>query len=128
MILVDTSIWIDHLRKGNNTLSLLLEQDLVLIHQFIVGELACGSMVNRHEILGLLRTLPAVTAAGHDEVLQLVEAKHLFGLGIGWIDVHLLASARISHALLWTSDRRLKRAAESIRIAYSPVSLNRDIG
>jgi len=119
MILVDTSIWIDHFRKGNDALSLLLEQDLVLMHPFIIGELACGSMVNRHEILGLLGTLPAAVAAGHNEVLQFVEMKHLYGMGIGWIDVHLLASARLLHAPLWTSDARLKRAAESLGIAYS---------
>ncbi len=117
MILVDTSIWIDHLRKGNDALSLLLEQDLVLTHPFIIGELACRSMVNRREILGLLGTLPAAVAAGHDEVLQFVEGKQLYGVGIGWIDVHLLASAQLSHALLWTSDTRLKRAAESLGIA-----------
>ncbi len=117
MILVDTSIWIDHLRKGNDALSLLLEQDLVLTHPFIVGELACGSIVSRREILGLLETLPAAVSAGSGEVLQLVETKRLYGVGIGWIDVHLLASAQLSHAPLWTSDRRLKRAAESLRIA-----------
>ena len=119
MILVDTSIWIDHLRKGNDTLSLLLEQDLVLIHPFIIGELACGSMVNRLEILGLLVTLPAAAAAEHDEVLRFVEAKHLYGIGIGWIDAHLLASAQLSQALLWTSDTRLKRFAKSLGIAYT---------
>ncbi len=120
MILVDTSVWIDHLSKGNNTLSLLLEQDLVLTHPFVIGELACGSLVNRHEILGLLETLPAATTAGHAEVLQFLEAKHLNSVAIGWIDVHLLASARLSHALLWTTDRRLKRVAESLGIAYNP--------
>jgi predicted nucleic acid-binding protein len=120
VILVDTSIWIDHLRKGNKALSLLLEQELVLMHPFIIGELACGSMVNRQEILGLLETLPAATAADHDEVLRLVEGRHLYGVGIGWIDVHLLASAQLSEAPLWTSDTRLKRAAESLGIAYHP--------
>jgi predicted nucleic acid-binding protein len=119
MILVDTSIWIDHLRKGNDALSLLLEQDLVLIHPFILGELACGSMVNRQEILELLRTLPAAVAAEHDDVLHFIEAKRLYGAGIGWIDAHLLASAQLSHARVWTSDTRLKRAAESLGIAYN---------
>jgi predicted nucleic acid-binding protein len=119
MILVDTSIWIDHLRKGNDTLSLLLEQDLVLIHPFIIGELACGSMVNRQEILALLATLPATAAAEHDEVLRLVETEHLYGVGVGWIDAHLIASAQLSQALLWTSDARLKRIAESLGIAYT---------
>lgn len=120
MILVDTSIWIDHLRKGNDALSLLLEQDLVLMHSYIIGELACGSLVNRHKILGLLGTLPAAATARQDEVLQFVEARHLYGMGIGWIDVHLLASAQLSHAPIWTSDTRLKRAAQSLGIAYNP--------
>jgi len=117
MILVDTSIWVDHLRKGNDALSLLLEQDLVLTHPFIIGELACGSIVNRREILGLLETLPAAVSARNEEALHLVETKRLYGVGIGWIDVHLLTSAHLSHALLWTSDRRLKRAAESLGIS-----------
>jgi len=121
MILVDTSIWVDHLRKGNDALSLLLEQDLVLTHPYIIGELACGSIVNRREILGLLETLPAAVSARNEEVLQLVETKRLHGVGIGWIDVHLLASAHLSQALLWTSDRRLKIAAEDLGIAYSSV-------
>jgi predicted nucleic acid-binding protein len=121
MILVDTSIWIDHLRKGNSTLSLLLEQGLVLTHPFIIGELSCGSMRNRREILKLLRTLPVAVIAEHDEVLYFIEAKHLYSAGIGWIDVHLLASAHLSRAPLWTSDMRLKRAAESLDIAYNSV-------
>ena len=119
MILVDTSIWIDHLRKRNNTLSLLLEKGLVLTHPFIIGELSCGSMRNRREILELLRTLPSAVAAEHDEVLHFIEAKHLYGTDMGWIDVHLLASAHLSRAPLWTSDIRLKRAAESLDIAYN---------
>jgi predicted nucleic acid-binding protein len=121
MILVDTSIWIDHLRKGNSTLSLLLEQGLVLTHPFIIGELSCGSMRNRREILKLLRTLPVAVIAEHDEVLYFIEAKHLYSAGIGWIDVHFLASAHLSRAPLWTSDMRLKRAAESLDIAYNSV-------
>ncbi|MBN1568244.1 MAG: type II toxin-antitoxin system VapC family toxin [Acidobacteria bacterium] len=119
MILVDTSIWVDHLRKGNDTLSLLLEQGLILTHPFIIGEISCGSMRNRREIIELLRTLPAAVAAEHDEVLHFIEAKHLYGAGIGWTDVHLLASAHLSRAPLWTSDMRLKRAAESLDIAYN---------
>ncbi len=83
MILVDTSIWIDHLRKGNDALTLLLEQNLVLMHPFIIGELACGSIGNRKEILELLGTLPTAVAAGNDEALQFVEGKHLYGEGIG---------------------------------------------
>ena len=118
MILVDTSIWVDHLRKGNDLLSRLLEQGLVLIHPFIVGELACGSMVNRREILGLLETLPGIGTAGHAEVLHLVEERRLYGQGIGWVDAHLLASALLSHSFLFTADQRLHRLAESLGVAY----------
>lgn len=116
MILVDTSIWIDHLRRGNDALSLLLEQERVLTHPFIIGELACGSMANRRQILELLGTLPAAEVADDDEVIRFVEARQLYGVGIGWIDAHLLASTRLSHALFWTSDTRLKRAAEALGI------------
>jgi hypothetical protein len=120
MILVDTSVWVGHLRKGNDLLSLLLDQGLVLIHPFIIGELACGSMVNRREILGLLESLPGVGRAEHAEILHLVEAKRLNGQGIGWVDAHLLASAMISHSFLWTSDKPLHRVAESLGVSYRP--------
>jgi predicted nucleic acid-binding protein len=118
MILVDTSIWVRHLRKGNELLSLLLDQGLVLIHPFIIGELACGSMVNRQEILELLKALPCIVTAEHTEVLHLVEEKHLYGRGIGWIDAHLLASALLSDSCLFTSDRKLLHVAVSLGIAY----------
>jgi predicted nucleic acid-binding protein len=118
MILVDTSIWVGHLRKGNDLLSLLLEQGRVLTHPFIIGELACGSMVNRREILGLLETLPGIGVAGHSEVLHLLEGRRLYGQGIGWIDAHLLASAMLSHSFFWTSDKRLHRLAEFLGVAY----------
>ena len=120
MILVDTSIWVGHLRKGDDYLSLLLDQGLVLIHPFIIGELACGSMVNRREILRLLDALPGVVAAEHTEVLRLLEVKRLYGQGVGWVDAHLLASAMISQSLVWTSDKRLHRVAESLGVAYRP--------
>jgi predicted nucleic acid-binding protein len=118
MILVDTSVWVRHLREGNRALSLLLEQDRVLTHPFVLGELACGSMANRREVLGLLGTLPCASLAEHSEVLHLVEQEHLYGQGIGWIDAHLLASALISRSGLYTSDAPLRRAAESLGIAY----------
>jgi hypothetical protein len=120
MILVDTSIWVGHLRKGDDYLSLLLDQGLVLIHPFIIGELACGSMVNRREILGLLESLPGVVTAEQTEVLHLVEAKRLYGQGVGWVDAHLLASAIVSHSFLWTSDKPLHRVAESLGVSYRP--------
>jgi predicted nucleic acid-binding protein len=117
MILVDTSVWIDHLRVGNQRLKGLLLESAVLTHPFIVGELACGSLKNRQAIMSLLRTLPEAVSADHDEVLDLLENEHLNGCGIGWIDAHLLASARLSRAGIWTLDRCLARIASGLRIS-----------
>lgn len=111
MTLVDTSVWVDHLRSGNRALVSLLERDEVLTHPFVIGELACGRIRNRREILGLLATLPRAVMADHDDVLAFVETYRLPGRGIGWIDAHLLASARLSHARLITLDSSLSRAA-----------------
>ena len=111
MTLVDTSVWVDHLRSGNRALEALLERDEVLTHPFVIGELACGRMRNRSEILGLLAALPGAVVADHAEVLAFVETHRLFGRGIGWVDVHLLASAMLSHARVLTMDRPLLRAA-----------------
>jgi len=111
MILVDTSVWIEHLRKSPSDLTPLLDKGLVFVHPFVLGELACGNLRNRARILGDLRALPAAILATHDEVMRLVENRSLWGLGIGWIDVHLLASALISNCEFWTFDARLFRAA-----------------
>lgn len=116
MILVDTSIWVDHFRQGNSVLQLLLEEGQVLIHSFIIGELACGSLRNRDEILHLLNALPCLQTVDHSEVMHLVEIKHLFGSGIGWIDAHLLASALLSDCALWTADRRLRAVTTKLRL------------
>ncbi len=110
MTLADTSVWVDHLRRGNATLQHLLAEGAVLAHPFVIGELACGSMKNRHEVLALLTALPQASVAEHDEVLALLQRKQLFGQGLGWIDAHLLASALLSRAELWTLDRRLNNA------------------
>ena len=93
MILVDTSVWVDHLRRGDATLARLLEDGEVLMHSFVVGELACGNLHNRPEILQLLGDLPHVEEATSDEALYCVEENALMGRGVGWVDVHLLASA-----------------------------------
>ena len=111
MILVDTSVWVDHLRSRNRALVALLDDDRVLTHPFVIGELACGQLRNRREILELLATLPGAQVAGHEDALALVEGHRLFGRGIGWIDAHLLASTLLSHARLLTRDRRLSRLA-----------------
>jgi predicted nucleic acid-binding protein len=116
--LVDTSIWVDHLRSGNRTLVSLLHDAEVLTHPFVIGELACGQIRNRREILTLLRTLPEAHVAGHDEVLSFVEDHRLAGRGIGWIDAHLLASALLSSARLITLDRRLSTLAARLGVPH----------
>ena len=111
MILVDTSVWVAHLRKGRVGLAELLTKALVLVHPFVVGELACGSLRNRTRILSDLQALPSTVLATHQEVMELIENRKLWGLGIGWVDGHLLASALLSHCQLWTLDRKLAHAA-----------------
>ncbi len=117
MILVDTSVWIGHFRVGNPRLENLLLDNAVITHPFIVGELACGSLKNRQAIMSLLRTLPEAVSADHDEVLDLLENEHLYGRGIGWMNAHLLASARLSRAGIWTLDRTLARIASDLGIS-----------
>ena len=111
MILVDTSVWIAHFRKAGSRLGELLSEGLVMVHPFVLGELACGNLKNRVRILSDLEALPCAVSAAHEEVLRLIEARKLWGLGIGWIDAHLLASALLSSSPLWTLDGRLDRAA-----------------
>jgi predicted nucleic acid-binding protein len=112
MILVDTSVWVRHLRLGDARLSALLNDSEVACHPFIIGELACGRLHNRSEILSLLQSLPQVPVIDEKEFLEVVEWKHLDGRGIGFVDVHLLASALLSGLPLWTLDRRLRSVAE----------------
>ena len=114
MILVDTSIWINHLRLGNRRLRYVLEKGEVLCHPFVIGEIACGSIQNRREVLSLLHQLPRATVAEDHEVLEFLETRRLYGKGIGWIDLRLLASAHLSNCLLWTKDGRLSKAAEEL--------------
>ncbi len=116
MILVDTSVWIQHLRTGLAELSSLLYDEQVLCHPFVVGELACGNLENREEILGLLNALPQVRVAEHREVLHMIEAQRLHSRGIGWVDAHLLASALLSECSLWTLDKPLRKATDDLKI------------
>jgi predicted nucleic acid-binding protein len=116
MILADTSVWVDHLRRGNAELAQLLGEGQVLCHPFVIGELACGSLQKRTEILGLLTALPTAHVAEHDEVLLLVSARRLHGRGLGWIDAHLLGSAFLSGCVLWTLDKALSTAARSLGV------------
>ena len=114
MIVVDTSVWIDHLRRGDPSLVDALEAGQVLVHPFVVGELACGNVANGAEVLGRLRALPRASVAGEDETLAFIERRKLMGRGIGYIDVHLLASAALDGAELWTRDRRLAGVAADL--------------
>ena len=109
--LVDTSVWVDHLRHGNRRLGALLDEGHVCCHRFVVGELACGTLRNREEVLGLLTALPATPMAEHEEVLALINHRRLAGRGLGWVDMHLLASALLAPCALWTLDRALAAAA-----------------
>lgn len=121
MILVDTSVWVDHLRAGDPVLADLLEAGQVLVHPLVIGELALGNLRNRETILGALRDLPHAATASGDEVLRFIDNESLAGLGIGYVDVHLLASARLTgDTRLWTRDKRLDSAAAGLALAMSP--------
>lgn len=115
MILADTSVWIDHLRSGNKELQNLLEQGQIVIHPFVIGELALGSLRERARTLALLDRLPQVQVAQMNEVRMAIDTRRLFNLGIGLIDAHLIASVLINPpTLLWTRDKRLRKAAERL--------------
>lgn len=109
MILVDTSVWIDHFRKGNPRLRRLLEEGEVATHPMVLGELACGNLPRRAETLLLLARLPGIPQAPDHLVLQSIDSRRLWGKGIGWVDAHLLAASLLSSVPLWTLDRRLAR-------------------
>lgn len=118
MILVDTSIWIDHLRTGSPALVSLLETGQCCCHPFVIGELACGNLGKRREILGLLQSLPSLNAATDEETLFFIEQHRLMGRGIGYVDAHLLAATAINAARIWTRDKRLGDIAETLGLAY----------
>jgi len=119
MILVDTSVWIDHLRTGDPALVALLNTSRVLSHPFIVGELACGNLKERKTVLSLLQNLPAAPIASDDEVLFFIERHGLMGKGIGYVDAHLLAAVSLAGTgQLWTRDKRLCAVAESMGLAF----------
>lgn len=105
MILVDTSVWIDHLRRSDEVLVQLLDSGQVLAHPFVIGELALGNLQNRRAVLGALQDLPQAPVATHNEVFRFIDTNALFGIGIGYIDVHLLAAVRLlPGTMLWTRD------------------------
>jgi predicted nucleic acid-binding protein len=118
VILVDTSVWIDHLRSGEPSLAAILESGQVMMHPFVLGELACGNLANRSEVLKLLGDLPAAPTATDTEVLGFIENRALMGRGIGYIDVHLLAATALAgDAQIWTRDRRLAAAAADLGLS-----------
>jgi hypothetical protein len=119
MILVDTSVWIDHLRKKGGSLATMLEANLVLIHPFIIGELACGNLRNRGGLLAHLNELPRITVATDSEVLHFIQHGNLMARGVGYLDMHLLASVQLhGHASLWTSDKRLAAISQELSLAH----------
>ena len=119
MILVDTSVWIYHLRYGEPNLETLLNAGKVMCHSFIIGELACGNLKNRTEILLLMRSLPMTMQASHDEVLQFIESNQLMGKSIGYIDVHLLASAALTGVPIWTFDKKLQEVSSLLGVSIN---------
>jgi predicted nucleic acid-binding protein len=118
MVLVDTSVWVKHLRDGEPALEDLLEDSYVMCHPFIVGEVACGNLKKRTEILALLQALPMAVSAEHGEVLRFIEDNRLMAKGLGFIDMHLLASALLSGLQLWTLDKRLQQVALTLGLAF----------
>ena len=114
--LADTLVWVDHLRRGRPGLATLLEHDGVLCHPFVVGELACGSIANRDDFLRLLSALPLADVAEHEEVMRLVGDRRIHGRGLGWIDMHLLASSVLERCALWTLDKRLEAVAAELGV------------
>lgn len=119
MLLVDTCIWVNHLRKRLPDLQAALLADQVVCHPFVIGELACGNMHRRAEILLRLQQLPAIPKSEDDEVLYLIDHHRLMGRGLGLIDAHLLASCLLTGTALWTADRRLTQAARDLGLAVA---------
>lgn len=117
MLLVDSSIWVDHLRHGDASLRQILERGQVGTHPWIIGEIACGHLRQRERVLTLLGDLPQLRVACDQEVLHLIDRQRLMGRGIGYIDVHLIASCLINNVKLATRDQRLHRVAEELGIA-----------
>jgi hypothetical protein len=120
VILVDTSVWVDHLRRGDEALARMLEAGNVLAHPFVIGELALGNITRRDLVLRTLQDLPQADVATDREVLHFVDQHLLFALGIGYVDAHLLAAVRLTAgAALWTRDKRLKGAADRLGLAIT---------
>ncbi len=120
MILVDTSVWVDHLHVTEHALASLLDRAEVLMHPMIIGELACGNLQNRERLLSLWRDLPVIVTVTDDKALNFLEHHRLMGKGVGFIDVHLLAAVALhSDAVLWTRDQRLARPADELGLGFT---------
>ena len=119
MVLVDTSIWVSHLRHGNSRLQKLLEEGGVASHPFIIGELACGNISNRTEILSLMQSLPMLDAIEPEELLLFIEHHKVMGAGLGFVDVHLMAAALLAGIPLWTQDKKFKQACSRLSIDFA---------
>jgi predicted nucleic acid-binding protein len=118
MVLVDTSIWINHLRDGDKLLEELLINGEVVCHSFIIGELACGNLKNRKEIISLLQSLPMAFSIEPEEFLYFIEQHRLNGKGLGFVDIHLIASAKLDQIKFWTDDKRLRKVAVELGLNY----------
>jgi predicted nucleic acid-binding protein len=116
MILVDTSVWAGHLRETDHALVALLNEGSVLIHPFVIEEIACGNLPRRKETLDLLHALPMAPMAEHVEVIELIAKERLHGTGLGSVDVHLIASVRLARAKLWSKDKALSHEAKRLNI------------
>ena len=115
---MDTLVWVSHLRRGDSKLSALLTDAEVMCHDFVIGEIACGHLKNRKEILSLLQAIPKAPVVTQEELLNFIDTHSLSGLGIGFVDVHLLASTLLAGVRLWTFDRGLKHAAAKLKVLY----------
>jgi len=120
MILVDTSVWIEHIRAAHPHLREMLEQFRVVMHPLVMGEVACGTVASRRAVLAEMEGLPRAVVAGHEEAMHLLETRTLWGRGLGWVDLHLLAAAQLSACRLWTLDRRLEDVARELGVEYLP--------
>jgi predicted nucleic acid-binding protein len=116
--LVDTSVWIDHFRSNSSALRRLLDDDLVMCHPLVIGEIACGNIKHRSEVLESLSLLLTTPTVDYQELLTFIDTHKLFGQGLGWIDVHLLASTMLQQVTLWTLDQPLRQAARKLRCSY----------
>lgn len=119
MIVADTSVWIDHLRRHNVLLARRLEEGVIGVHPCVIGELACGGLKSRTQVLHFLASLPRVPAASFNEVIHFIESRKLMGRGIGWTDAQILAGCILGRARMWTLDNRLRQIAEELMVAVT---------